>query len=128
LPSDNIEMLRKLSADPLVIKSTRVDTIGGLVDLMDKAFDSAAKLDVPSLLLYGNRDEVVPRAPTLDMMSHLPRSGGHTVAIYSHGYHMLLRDLQGEKVMADIQSWIEAPTGGLPSGADTAAKQELPAR
>ncbi|HEY4134455.1 MAG TPA: alpha/beta hydrolase [Alphaproteobacteria bacterium] len=125
LPSDNIDMLRKLSADPLVIKSTRIDTIGGLVDLMDTAFDAAAKLGVPSLVLYGNRDEVVPKEPTLDMMAKLPRTGGHTVAIYSHGYHMLLRDLQGEAVMADILSWIAAPAGGLPSGADAAASREL---
>ena len=38
-PSDNIPMLRALSRDPLVIKETRVDTIYGLVDLMDAALD-----------------------------------------------------------------------------------------
>ena len=38
-PSDNIAMLRALSRDPLVIKETRVDTIYGLVDLMDAALD-----------------------------------------------------------------------------------------
>src|SRR5260370_1286892 len=43
-PSDNIPMLRALSRDPLVIKETRVDTIYGLVDLMDAALDSAPLL------------------------------------------------------------------------------------
>ena len=38
-PSDNIAMLRALSRDPLVIKETRVDTIYGLVDLMDAALE-----------------------------------------------------------------------------------------
>ena len=33
--SDNIEMLRTLGRDPLVIKETRIDTLWGLVNLMD---------------------------------------------------------------------------------------------
>lgn len=123
LPSDNIEMLRKLSADPLVIKSTRIDTIRGLVDLMDDAFAAAPKLTTPSLLLYGARDEVVPEKPTLAMMASLPRNGRHRIAIYSRGYHMLLRDLQGQAVWDDILAWIAAPRAALPSGADAAARE-----
>ena len=34
-PSDNIEMMRKLSRDPLFQKQTRADAVWGLVDLMD---------------------------------------------------------------------------------------------
>ena len=43
-PSDNVPMLRALSRDPLVIKATRVDTVKGLVDLMDLALASASHL------------------------------------------------------------------------------------
>ena len=60
-PSDNIAMLRALSRDPLVIKETRVDTIYGLVDLMDAALASAPLLDVPLLVMYGAKDEIVPQ-------------------------------------------------------------------
>jgi acylglycerol lipase len=127
LPSDNVDMLRKLSADPLVIKETRIDTIRGLVDLMDEAFGRSPKLTARSLILYGARDEVVPKAPTLDMMSRLPRDGRHLLAVYSRGYHMLLRDLQAELVLADIFSWITAPAQPLPSRADAAAQDELAA-
>ena len=127
LPSDNIDMLRKLSADPLVIKETRIDTIRGLVDLMDEAFGRSPKLTARSLILYGLRDEVVPKTPTLDMMSRLPRDGRHQLAVYSRGYHMLLRDLQAEVVLADIFSWISTPTQPLPSRADAAAQDELTA-
>ncbi|HYN39394.1 MAG TPA: alpha/beta hydrolase, partial [Rhodospirillales bacterium] len=35
--SDNIEMLKALGRDPLVIKGTRVDAVWGLVNLMDRA-------------------------------------------------------------------------------------------
>lgn len=125
MPSDNIDMLRKLSADPLVIKSTRIDSIRGLVDLMDDAFEAAPKLSGPSLILYGARDEVVPEKPTLAMMSRLPKSGAQRIAIYSRGYHMLLRDLQGQVVWDDILAWIAAPKAALPSAADGAARERL---
>lgn len=127
MPSDNIDMLRKLSADPLVIKETRIDTIRGLVDLMDEAFGRSPQLTTRSLSLYGLRDEVVPKAPTLDMMARLPRDGRHQLAVYSRGFHMLLRDLQAELVLADIFSWITTPAQPLPSRADAAATDALAA-
>lgn len=121
MPSDNIDMLRKLSADPLVIKSTRVDAIRGLVDLMDDAFEAAPKLRARTLMLYGARDEVVPEAPALDVMSRLPRDGKHQFALYGRGFHMLLRDLQAQVVWDDVLAWLDAPADKLPSGADAAA-------
>ena len=59
--SDNIEMLRKLSKDPLVIKETRIEVLYGLSNLMDKAFASADQLRANLLILYGKKDEVIPR-------------------------------------------------------------------
>lgn len=129
-PSDNIEMLRKFSRDPMVIKETRIDAVHGLVDLMDAALAVAPKFDKRSLILYGRKDEIVPDNPTFAMIKQLPRHNPpiHTVAIYDHGYHMLLRDLQGEKVIRDIMAWIDNPDAPLPSGADKAgvAPQETP--
>ena len=52
-PSDNIAMLRALGRDPKIIKETRVDTIWGLVNLMDDALSSASKLSSKTLILYG---------------------------------------------------------------------------
>jgi acylglycerol lipase len=119
-PSDNNEMLRGLSRDPLVIKSTRIDTIYGLVDLMDAAFASAPLLDMPLLYLYGQRDEIVPKRPTELMIEHLPPAarGIQRVAWYANGYHMLMRDLDAAVVMSDIAAWIVARSAPLPSGAD----------
>ena len=53
IPSDNIEMLRALGRDPLVIKETRVDALHGLVNLMDDALAASPHLRTPSLVLYG---------------------------------------------------------------------------
>ena len=124
-PSDNIEMLRALSRDPLVIKATRVDTIYGLVDLMDAALASAPHLDVPLLVMYGGKDEIVPREPLRRFVASLPPECRRRArfAWYEDGYHMLLRDLEGPLVIADVASWVQHPTAPLPSGADNGAAQ-----
>ncbi len=115
-PSDNIDMLIALGQDPLVIKKTRVDAIKGIVDLMDAALVAAPGLKTQSLVLYGAHDEIIPKAPTATMLESL--SGPHRVVVYPEGYHMLLRDLQAETVLADVVAWIEHPTEPLPSGLD----------
>ncbi len=126
-PSDNVEMLRALARDPLVIKETRVDTLKGLVDLMDLALDSAPRVTKPMLLLYGNKDEIVPKEPTRLWVSQLPYGarGSRRIAWYPEGYHMLLRDLEAPLVLRDIESWIADHDAPLPSGADRQASAVL---
>ncbi len=117
--SDNIDMLRQMGADPLVIKGTRIDAIAGLCDLMDQTAAAAPELHLPTLVLYGYHDEVIPPAPMLAMIATLPRNQNPPVAaFYADGYHMLLRDLNGRLVIDDIAAWIAHPDRPLPSGAD----------
>jgi acylglycerol lipase len=120
MASDNIPMLRALGRDPLVIKETRLDAIWGLVNLMDAALDSAPRLRVPLLLMYGARDEVIPKLPMRRFVEALPPDPRRrrNFAYYRHGYHMLLRDLEGPMVSADIAGWILTAGGPLFSGAD----------
>ena len=128
-PSDNIEMLRQLSLDPLVIKATRVDAIKGLVDLMDQAVAAAPLVGPPALVLVGAKDEIIPAAPTWRTIARLPAIGAtQRVAFYPRGYHMLLRDLQAATVIDDIAAWIADSTRPLPSGADLGAEAELAKR
>ncbi|MDD5033555.1 MAG: lysophospholipase [Methylococcaceae bacterium] len=118
MASDNIDMLRELARDPLVIKATRVDAIYGLANLMDEAQVQVKKLKIATLVLYGEHDEVVPREPIelmLEKMQGLPQT---RTAFYENGYHLLLRDLQAQKPWNDIAAWIENRNAPLPSGAD----------
>lgn len=117
LASNNIPMLRRLGRDPLVIKRSRVDAIHGLVDLMDHAYINLPQLKTPTLLLYGAQDQVIRPKFTEAALARF--SQPIDVAHYPLGYHMLLRDLQGEVVMEDILSWINKPKRPLPSGAGT---------
>lgn len=127
MPSDNIKMLRALGRDPWVIKGTRVEAIYGLSDLMDAAFNNANSLHENALILYGEKDEIIPKEPTYEFLNTLLATDGanKTVAIYPHGYHMLLRDLQAPTAWKDIAAWINHRNDKLPSGADERAKQVL---
>jgi acylglycerol lipase len=118
--SDNLPMLRALSRDPLVIKETRVDTIWGLVNLMDAALASAPRLRPRLLLMYGASDEIIPKGPIRRFVGALPHDprNPRSLAYYEHGYHMLLRDLDGPMVVADVAGWVLAPGAPLLSGAD----------
>ncbi|TAN73057.1 MAG: alpha/beta hydrolase [Magnetospirillum sp.] len=125
-PSDNIEMLRALSRDPLVVKATRVDAIHGLVDLMEEAQLATGRLELPLLVLYGEKDEIIPPVPTWAAIRRLPDlDGTQRAALYANGWHMLLRDLQAQVVVDDIAAWIAAPAAPLPSGADATADRKL---
>jgi len=106
--SDNIEMLRALGKDPMVIKETRIDVIYGLSNLMDDAYNSAGSIHTKILLLYGKKDEIIPWEPVYDFYKRLPSKelGQHQMILYENGYHMLLRDLQAEVVMKDIVDWV----------------------
>ena len=75
MPSDNIEMLRALGRDPWVIKATRVETIYGLTDLMDEAFESATLLNGNTLMLYGEKDEIIPKKPTYAFLQRFLATG-----------------------------------------------------
>jgi acylglycerol lipase len=106
--SDNIEMLRELGRDPLVIKETRFDTIYGLQNLMDTAYEAATRFRLKALVLYGEHDEIIPRKPVQDVFQNFPAQSARqkTFILYENGYHMLLRDLQGKNVMRDIVAWV----------------------
>lgn len=114
VPSDNVEMLRDNFHDELFIKKTRADSIYGLVTLMEKGFMSADRITVPTLLLYGEKDQIIPRRPVENVMRRL--KGETRVVLYENGYHMLLRDLQAETVWTDIHSWFSGMRANLPSG------------
>ncbi|HRH81437.1 MAG TPA: lysophospholipase [Thiobacillaceae bacterium] len=117
-PTDNKEALRRMREDPLVIKATRVDALWGMAGLMDGALSDAAALALPSLILYGGQDEIIPRTPTCRWLAALPRNGAWRLAVYPDGWHMLTRDLQADRVHADLAAWLADPAAPLPSGTD----------
>ncbi len=122
--SDNIPMLRRLSRDPLVIKATRVDAMYGIVDLMDAALASGPRDHTPTLLLCGAKDRLIPPDAMEDLAATIPPTHLR-IAVYPEGWHMLLRDLDGDLVAGDVAAWILDRAAPLPSGADHDAGPRL---
>lgn len=120
MASDNIEMLQRLGRDPNMIFSTRLDAVYGLVNLMEKAYRAADKVPPKTLVLYGARDQIIPRPALTATVDRLP-AGVRTIE-YPEGYHMLTRDLQAKRVWADVAAFIDDPAGPLPSNLEPIGK------
>jgi alpha-beta hydrolase superfamily lysophospholipase len=125
--SDNIEALVALGRDPLVIKATRIDAMHGLTDLMDEALAAAPNFDRKALLLYGEKDELVPLDPMLQLWQRLPSEAAtdQRRVLYQNGWHLLFKDLQADLVIDDVALWIADPAAPLPSAADQEAEERL---
>lgn len=124
-PSDNIDMLRAMGRDPLVIKATRVDALWGVTNVMDGAMAATNELRGPLLLLYGEQDEIIPRAAFCRMLRRLPDGTDNIrLVLYRRGWHMLPRDLQGWRVHKDVVAWLHDPQGPLPSGEESGRDAE----
>lgn len=111
--SDNIPMLQRLGRDPNMLFATRLDAVYGLVGIMERAFKSAHKVPPHTLVLYGSKDQIIPRPSVERMVARLP-SNIQSVE-YPDGYHMLTRDLQAQRVWRDIAAFIDNPEVPVPS-------------
>jgi alpha-beta hydrolase superfamily lysophospholipase len=109
-PTNDPEVSRDLSRDPLFIKATRVSSLAGVTSLMGRAQGLSDGPAQRSLVLYGLRDRIIPPAPVCDWLTHLNTSGAarNTLdfAIYPEGWHLLTRQLQTHQVLLDLAQWM----------------------
>ena len=124
--SDNRAALLALSRDPLTLHATRWDAVDGLVRLMTQAQRDAARLPDDTLLLYGGKDQLVPKRAISATWRRLPPrqpgAPGPRIAYYPGAYHLMLRDLGRAVPIGDILAWMFHPRAPLPSGAGRAAR------
>ena len=123
MPTDNPQTLDKLRNDPMMLRQPRLDMAYGLVDLMDDARASAARVREPYMMMYGLADRIVPQAPVKAAIEIMPPRADSKLAFYKNGYHLLMRDKAGPAVTADVVVWISDHEAKLPSGADASQSQ-----
>lgn len=116
--TDNIEILREMFADPLVIKETRIDSILGVIRVMGDAYNNADDVSGNILFLIGEKDEIIPSKAMDKTAARL--NGDKTIRRYPDGWHLLFRDLQAETVWRDVAEWIDSRIAG---GPDTANRE-----
>lgn len=122
--SDNIDLLRALGRDPLMLRGARIDVLYGLVHLMDQALAAANSLPVPTLVLYGLRDEVIPKTAICSLLERMPENK-RVFLFYPMGYHLLLRDHQAPAVWEDVRQWLLGrPVVSSDGGAACPAEQK----
>ncbi|MGB1213093.1 MAG: alpha/beta fold hydrolase [Pikeienuella sp.] len=103
--TDNIEALRALGRDEVILRNPSSREFLGLIRLMDAAVNAAPQVAVPTLFLYGAKDQVTPKRPLMATYAALP--GEKQLKLYPEGWHLLFRDLQAEVVYRDVADWVE---------------------
>lgn len=111
--TDNRDELIRMSRDRNMIFKTRVDTVYGLMDLMQHARERIGQVRGPVLYLYGAHDDLIPKQAAFFAAAHLPP--GARTAYYDAGYHLLTRDLQAQTVWTDVLAFIDDGRAPLPS-------------
>ena len=110
-PTDDPEVSRYLSRDPLVIKATRVSSLAGLTELMGRAQTQTNLPSQRTLVLYGLRDKIIQPQPVCDWLTNLNSATPTTLKadfiVYKEGWHMLTRQLRARETVEDIAHWIQ---------------------
>ena len=90
---------RRLAEDPRIVRHIQADAYKGLLKLADLASSAARRLTVPTLLLYGRADGIMPAR----LFEHAERDLAPvaTVLRYPHAPHLLLQAEGWERVMDD---------------------------
>jgi len=116
--TDNQAFMTENMEDPLVQGDIRIDVFYGVVRFMDRAWTSLDRLNLSTLVLYGDKDLVIPceLVERFNIGLAAQNRPGRTYAQYPNGYHLLLWDNEADRVLDDIASWIESPDTPLPSG------------
>jgi len=116
LASDNwIELIRS-GRDPAFVRATRFDVLHGLVDLMEVAARDLGRTGLPTLLLYGAHDDLVPKPAMRRALERAGDAPDLRTGWYAEGRHILNRDLQATVVFADVLAFARDPSAPLPSG------------
>jgi alpha-beta hydrolase superfamily lysophospholipase len=114
-PTDNRPELVAMGKDPLMIWGARSDTIYGLVQMMQRAWDKVGELQAPTIYFYGAHDQIIPKKAAFTAAKKLKPT--LRSAYYAKGWHLMTRDRQGPAVWADILTFVRDPMAPLPSGA-----------
>lgn len=103
---------RRLAEDPLVVRHIRADAYNGLLAIGDAASAAARRLAVPTLLLYGRADGIIPAR----LFERAERDLAHvaTTIRYPEAPHLVLQARGWEAVMADVLAWMQGRAPPLP--------------
>lgn len=96
-----------LKSAPQQMQSFTLGFLSNLKTMMETANRSAELIRHPSLTLYAEHDIFVPPSAVEDFDLRILHPD-HSLRYYHGNYHLLLHDLDREKVLLDVDEWLEA--------------------
>lgn len=117
-PSDDPQVIRQINTDPLFNQRTAVNSLYGVATLMEDAFRTPLQSTVPTLVMYGLQDKIIPPRAVCRWLRHQATIAPHTATqfyIYPQGWHMLTRQTQATAVLDDIQQWLKSGRAARPT-------------
>jgi acylglycerol lipase len=92
--------------DPLNLKKMYGSLIGQMMVLGVRYLKkNIQKHQLPSLILHGEDDKIVPKLMSETMFERIP-SKDKSLVIYPDAYHEIFNDLDKEKCLNDVVKWI----------------------
>lgn len=80
--------------------------LGTLANLIDSMNDCAAKLEVPVLVLHGEKDYFNNDSDVRGFLARIPSGVPSTYNNYKEAYHLLMYDEKREKIFRDVEKWV----------------------
>jgi acylglycerol lipase len=79
-------------------------TIGDHISSMNEC---ARTFRVPVLVLHGGKDFFTDQSAIREFVANIPAGTSKTVRHYPRSYHLLLHDQQKDKVIRDVENWVD---------------------
>ena len=103
--------VERMNNDPLIRKESQpAETAREMLLAADRLKENMPAFTVPVLIIHGTEDKATRPAGSQYFYDNAG-SADKTLKLYEGHYHDLLADIDKEKVMADIQSWIDERIG-----------------
>lgn len=102
------QVVEALNSDPFVKDEVQpTETVAAMLRGDERLKQGFARITLPVLILHGTEDKVTKPSGS----QHFYEQSGSTdktLKLYEGHFHDLLNDLDKERVLADIQQWLEA--------------------
>jgi acylglycerol lipase len=112
--------VERMNNDPLIAKESQpAETASEMLKAAARLKENMPTFTVPVLIIHGTADKATRLAGSQYFYDHAGASD-KTLKLYEDHFHDLLNDVDREKVMADIQAWLDARIPAVRLGANVA--------
>jgi alpha-beta hydrolase superfamily lysophospholipase len=104
------EVVRRYVADPMVFRRLTVSLAVELYDAARRTAEGGADVQVPMLLMHGERDTLCPPEGSRRFHAAIP-AGRSALRIYPELRHEIFNEPEAEQVFRDALAWLEGREG-----------------